>query len=450
MENIKEKFNTIKNKVDNLVSKISKHDYLIILAIKLLLDIAMFILFINNNGKGIYNLDFNVLKYYYSNIAIVSLVYLLKKYEKSIAKFYLELFVIIAFLPISTLFAFCNKDFLLYTIFFGMFIFMIVFSLTNKMFKFDFSKMKIPIIEKINFKNILLLTFILSAFITYFLVIYYNGLPGLSALRIYSVYSLRAEFYLPKYIFYLFDIEYKFIVPFLISYFFSQKKYKLSISFFILQFLFYLSSGHKSILFIIPLLLVILVCSKHKNFNGYFKVGVCVGIFSCIAFYFINRTGFDIFIRRFMFVPANLKFVHYDFFSINPKLGLLGTVFFKYLNIHNPYSIVSYQNAICGYFLNNYNETCNTGFLIEGFDRFGYIGFLIIAIIFIIFLRFLNNFEKKYGFSFTIAISLMPLVLLNEGFLISGLFVHEYAVLIITLVFFRMGGKDDKKELNKN
>ena len=87
----------------------------------------------------------------------------------------------------------------------------------------------------------------------------------------------------------------------------------------------------------------------------------------------------------------------------------------------------------------------NTGFLAEGFARWGLIGCIIVPLIYVIVLRVLNKGAKKQPFAYMVSISIIPIMLLNDGFLIPSLTFGAIGVLCIISMFFNIEKLDLKK-----
>jgi len=432
------------------IKNLKNNDKLIIgitFIIKVLMDISYMLLYSWGANKAFNQwTDFSILKYFFGFIAIfIVLIYLFSK-KNNIGKIYIYIFVVLMFLPVTTIFAFINGSILYYTMIFIMFLIIIAITFNER--KIKIKKLKID--PKITTK-ILYFTFIISTIISFGSVIYYNGIPDLTALNLRNVYEIRENFYLPRYFDYLFRWQFQFIIPFLIAVTFKLKKHFLCILFISLQFLVFLWTGHKVALFLLPVILFFCLFGRIKNLILYFSTGTTLAIIGSIILTFFSRWNliFSILVRRLFILPAFLKFIFHDFFQTNERLGLLGTAFNRIFNFNNPYQEIPFPNLIGGEYFQSYEMRANTGFLAEGYARMGYFGMIFMAVILGLILNLLVRFTKKNDIGFALAISAMPLLILNDGMLLPSLFVGNITILIGVLLFFDITTLKSKKKQKK-
>ena len=145
---------------------------------------------------------------------------------------------------------------------------------------------------------------------------------------------------------------------------------------------------------------------------------------------------YDLFVRRVLFVPAILKFYHYDYFLTHPYLGLYGAIPTAInLNIPEYHTLVQYQHEIGKIYYDNVNNNANTGYFIEGFARFGYMGLTLSGALLALILKQIDGFQRRNGYSLTICFFLYPIYTLADGQIIGRLFfgVWFFLLLIINL-----------------
>lgn len=384
-----------------------------------------------------YNFEFNIIKYIAGFLWVLLLFFMIRHDEKRPSTFFLQLQYFISIIPITIIYSFSNENTLYYiTICTSFAVAEIIVFITSNCELKNYKIFKL--LDKKFFTRLVVYTLYLITIIVYIGIVAKNGLFTLEALNIYNVYEVRAQFSLNKYIGYLFSWQYTVINPFFTIVFLKRNKKIKAFIFILLQFLAYLYAAQKTILFIIPLILIIYFFAKIKHFSSIVYSGLTILVVFSVAL--CNKIGllstaFDLFIRRVLFVPANLKFIYYDFFSNNAHIGFAGTLIGKFLNIEFPYE-GSLGKIISSVYFNKPDMNSNTGFLAEGYYRFGLFGCIIALVIFALLLLIIDRFSEKNGFELAISICLFSIFLLNDGELIDPLIFGNLTLLVIILVLY--------------
>jgi hypothetical protein len=155
-----------------------------------------------------------------------------------------------------------------------------------------------------------------------------------------------------------------------------------------------------------------------------------------------------IIINRFLFIPAQLNFYYYDFFSQNPKIFwtdskwlLIGKI------IDYPYSL-PLQMVIGDTYFNNPETNANTGWIGSGYAHAGFFGMMIYAIIIGLIFKYLDFKSKILDKNFII-ISFSPFIVslffssdLKTVFITHGLFL--YMIILAMLKPDKGVTKDEK------
>ncbi|RGT72484.1 hypothetical protein DWX08_09215 [Ruminococcus sp. AF18-22] len=391
-------------------------------------------------GLGVYKFEFNFVKYIIGILWCTILAILIDYNRKKPSTFFVQMLYIVAIIPMTVIFAFSNEN----TMYFNCVC--IAFAICEMIVLF-FKNIYLPEIDIMT--KILILGFFFITFVVYIDMIAENGMPSLAALNIYDVYQIRSNFHLNKYVGYLFEWQYTIITPFFIIRAYYRKKYITGFCFCFLQFLSYLYAAQKTILFIIPLVLALCIISRMKNFALYTYMTLVGGVFLITCGSGISEIVYriyDLFVRRVLLLPANLKFIYYDFFSQNPKIGLAGTLWGKFLDIPHPYE-ERIGIIISKVYFNKPEMNSNTGFLAEGYYRFGIIGIFIVLILFAFILLCLDYFANSNGYAFAVTMGFFSIFLLNDGGLIDPLIFGHLTVLVLLCVFYNQ--KNDFKIQNK-
>lgn len=382
--------------------------------------------------------NFNIIKFVISILMVLILYFMNEKGVNNIVlRFLIKSIILIMFIPISTIYIYSNNDFLTYFILFfeiALTIFVVIL-LQNKEINLK------AITREKNFSKIIYYIFLVNTFIVIGACLIYNHLPTLTALNLKNVYEVRNIFYLPKIIRYLYDFEVKFIVPFLIVLYLHNKKYIKMVWAILLQILFFLWKGDKIVLLSIPLIIgTYFIFEFFKNYNKDRMLTVLITIITAITIIIAlmgSYLSYSLIVRRTFIVPANLKFIYFDFFDNNPKIGIYGTIFNAIIKNKNPYDNLQYQNIVGGEYFGDSKMFANTGYLVEGFVRWGYIGIFIIPIILGVVMIIIQHGCKNNSTSFIAGISILPIYSLNDGYLIPSMTFGAIALLIIICLCFK-------------
>ena len=378
---------------------------------------------------NVYRFEFSFGKFIYGLFWVFVLFSLIRHNERKPSTFFLQFQYMIAIVPITVVFAFSNEEIVYYTVV------CMAFAIAEVLI-IVFRDVKLP---KINITSkLLVIAFCLITCLVYADMIIENGMFTLEALNIYKVYEVREKFDLNKYIWYLFYWQYTIITPFFIIREYKKRKFFSMLFFCILQLVAYLYSAQKALLFIIPLVVGICVISNWKRFDTFLYAGLSIGtVFVTIGSVWseIIYRIYDLFVRRVLILPANLKFVYYDFFSQNPKIGLSGTLWGKFLELVSPYE-ERIGIIISTVYFDKPEMNSNTGFLAEGYYRFGIFGVFLSLILFAFILMILDHCAKLNGYSFAVSMSFFSIFLLNDGSLIDPLIFGTFTVLVILCIFY--------------
>lgn len=385
-------------------------------------------------------LDLNLLKYLNGWIWCIVLYLVIRHGREKTSSFMLMLLYISQVIPITAVYALLNKSALYYNLTCLAILFCELFIAAVNV-KSGMNTVK-NVWGNIVFKVLVfvIVVFLVSLFLK-------NGLPTLIALNIYKVYELRRSnlFQIGKYGNYLLNYLTYIILPFLIAERIDKRKYRDAFLFCIVVFIIYLYTGHKSFLFSIPLVIFCSIWMKRK--------GAYRSIFTIFSFGFVLlvllafmvpffESVYELIGRRVFIVSAINKFTYYDFFMENPKMGLAG-IFPRWLiNIENPYGDGVIGKIIAGAAYNLPDMNANTGFLAEGFMRFGYIGIFIGMAFYTVLLQLLDYFQDKTGYPLAVSAFVYPMLMLTDSHLIDSVFFGNWMIGILLILLYREKKKD--------
>lgn len=412
--------------------------FVFILIYKLILDFLYIEFVYKIYSYSIFKLEFNLNKYFISFIWFIIIFYILPKDSKKPSFIFLQLHFIIMIMPMFTIYALANQS--------GFFM-----SLCSICFIIECLIIKVfPDLKIIKIKNSKKIVYGIIFFITgfvYFSMIRANGQPTLKALNFNKVYEIRSSVKYPLLMGYMVQWQARIINPFLITTSYIKNNKKALFISILLQVLLYLITVQKSFLLIPLAIIIVLNIFKKYDFLIIGSFIAPLGIISAFLVYkFFNYIMIpSLFIRRFLFVPAQLKFFYYDFFSQHEFLYFSEGLFGKILGLNTPYGIKT-ANMIGGLYIGNYQTNANTGYLADAYANMGIFGMLVISLLFTFILILIDSLSKKNSKELVIGLCLYSVLSLNDGALLTTLLTGGLLLLIILLYLY----SNDEKEVQIN
>ena len=357
------------------------------LLFRILLDISLYFYIGKYYAYQFMDADLDPIKLLESYIALIIIFcLLLPKKSKKISVLVLQLFFSSIYLPFTSYYAVSNEN--RYWFYMFNFFWLLLLALSHVDFHLSITRIR-------NSKIIALLLCICACLIAYFtLFLYFGSNLSLSFEKVYDTRAAFTDKGLPTFLsgYFLIWIG-KIIIPFLIlTAFFDKnlfKKRRNSILLFLFSILceiyLYGITGNKVFLFgmvaVIGLGLIVRIGKFFLNLNLIFSILMMLGILSQIVFnniWILYLIG-----RRTFFIPAQISFIYYDFFSKNP-VYLAHSIFKKI--VHYQYELPP-AHLIGNYFFGNPERSVNTGIIADGYMNFGIFGIILWAIILILLLK---------------------------------------------------------------
>jgi hypothetical protein len=221
---------------------------------------------------------------------------------------------------------------------------------------------------------------------------------------------------------------------FLLVIFLNNKKYIIALFFIIIQVLLFGLSGHKGTLFSLFIVFGFFIFKDSKKISIYIIYGIIVIITLSLLLYKVTNNIMlpSILVRRVFFVPADLNYVYFEFFS-NNDFVLWTNGILKNLGTY-PYS----KEAVflIGTYLGHSQMAANTGIYGSGFMHMGVYGIFIYTILLAYIFNLINQFKNIPNWMLNVIV-IMPIlsafissdfftVLLTHGFLFSILILYLY------------------------
>lgn len=408
---------------------------------KIFLEIAFWN--ITSMDSIVYNRDFNLFKYLNGWINCLLIFIFIPHKEKKASTFFLYFKFILEFVPITTIYALGNDNALYYNLLTLSFLICIMLVRNIK---------KYIAFVKCDTTKVMNTFFTMTIFLLLLYILIKNGLPTLTALDLDNVYELRGSkvFEINKYFLYVLRYGVFVFLPILIAWTYWKKKYFVSVMCNLIVFILYLYTGMKAYLFSIPMILIVHIWGNSGRLYDLFNKWMCIGtgilvIFS--VFFDSANKIYSLLIRRTMFVSANNKFKYFDFFTTNPKMGLAGELPRWLIQMDNPYP-EGIGFVISEHYYNMPQMNSNTGFMVEGFARFGLIGMIAVFLIFAFLLISIDYLQERTCYSFALCSFIFLIYSLSDGFLLTLI---PWGVVPIILCFY-FGGRNlsiKKKKLDQ-
>lgn len=383
-----------------------------------------------------YVFDFDLIKYL-NGLFWVSLILTQIRYDNAVpSTFFLYFLIVLQIIPITIIYAQTAGMSPVYYNFLctG---FLICELLLGK------AKIKVSYLRIKRLTHYILPTFFIISVIIIIKIIYSNGMPSMMALNIYDVYELRRSgtFKIGKYTGYLLNSVATVCLPILMIKAINSKKKLLFLFMAFSMIVIYLYTGQKTYLFSIGLcILGSFFATKDNAFTCFFKyflLAVC-GI-SVLAMIWPGENNiaihiYSLFVRRVLFVPAKLKFLHYDYFSNHPHLWLYGALPVA-INPYIPtyYITHKYPFEIGEIYFDAPLMSADTGFLAEGYARFGYIGILLGFLFLAIILTQIDNFRERTSYATAISFFIYPIYALSEQQILGTIVLGSWMFIFIIL-----------------
>jgi len=413
-------------------SKARLSEIALLLLFKALLE-ASYILFIAPHY--VYSgfiLEPSGLKLLESYILLIFLYTCLPPGERRISSVGIKLLFIMMIVPFLSLYALKNqpREFC-YLVVSGFFVTLLTIRLLPVM--------RIPKIKKST--TLLFLGLGGIAILVYGILLKINGLPSFHALGLGSaVYGIRrVSDWGPMIMGYLVPWQAKVINPFLIGLAWYKRRHCAVFAVLGLQLLLFLITAHKSYLFA-PFFVIILmyVLRKRRPFRLILWGSIAGVIFSFALYSFgISNMPASLFIRRTLFVPAQISFRYYDFFSQHEYTYLSQSHLGKLIPTDNPYEEHdSIAKMMGGIYTGNPECNMNTGYMGNAYMNFGPPGIFIFSVMLGVFFLIADSVARKTDISLGIAAMAMPIIGLVNGALFTNFLTGGFFVGLVVLYLY--------------
>jgi hypothetical protein len=362
----------------------------LIIIYKILLEIS-YVLFVHPLFKYMgFTYDFSLIKVIESYLTTLFLLLWLPTNEKKPSTIMLNILYLIMIIPIFSLYFLKNESRLyFYAVF-------VSFCITLIMIKI------LPNITVKSFRGSRKCLFFILSGITIFvygILICFNGIPNLNALDFTKIYEIRSEVnYGLGIMGYLGRWQARVINIFIIWVGWHKRNKKIFTIGIVLQLLIFLITAHKTYFFIPIMLVFLMYFINKKRLIKLCIIGLIIILLGSLllAIFDITIRPASLFTRRTLFLPAQLNFQYYDYFSQHSFSYLSHSVleiFWKKPIYADP------APRIIGWIYYERETWANTGYLGDAYYNFGIVGMLMFSVIFVFVLKTVdslsNTQEKK-------------------------------------------------------
>lgn len=382
---------------------------------------------------GTYHPCFVFSKYVIGWVFCLLLFFPINLENRKVSSFFLAMILVLQLLPITTIYAFCDGDSFFY---YELCMSFLLCEIIVRYAQFDDDSF----IRNKNYSNLFVFGLFIIAAISFAYMVSVNGVPSLTALNIYNVYSLRSSSpAINKIVGYTIEWTMFVIMPIALSWSIQRKKYYISILLIALVLLMYLYTGNKTQLFSILLVIACTIFSSNKKPTNTLLIILMVSIIalSVIAVFLKSHLIEDVYsliIRRCCFVPALNKFSYYDYFSSHPKLGIYG-IFPTWIVPYDGYYLdVPYSYEISRIYYGKPAMNSSTGFLVEGFARFGHLGTVFEMIIFALIIKLFDSFQSRTSYQTSVGFFSYIVFSLCDMFLFNSLILGSWMIVVFVFL----------------
>lgn len=324
-----------------------------------------------------------------------------------------------------------------YTIFLTISSLIVTFVLKVKLKSFTFKSRA----SKITLSGIFIFYFLSSIYI----ILSRGGIDA-RALSFDSVYELRSEYNLVGIMGYLANWSVKVFCPFYLGYFYLQKNYKGLVFVSIIQVLMYLSFGNKAFLFSLGIIILNLVYVRRGRYIQ--EMSLTLSGLNILALTFSSMNITETLQRavpyRLLFIPAQIQYQYYEFFSDKKKLLFADNIFGRIFSIENPFG--KNISFVIGdlYYRSGAGINANTGIFADAYANGGFFLMIFVSIIFGVLLAIVDASTTKIPVYLIVGALSYIMFVINDAPLLTTMITGGMLIMVIMLIILNSGLNFDK------
>lgn len=280
----------------------------------------------------------------------------------------------------------------------------------------------------------------LSSFFVIFLVVWYllTGVGlNLDFSKVYELRNENAELAAGGLLAYTNNWTYQIFSVFLMALSLFHRRYAWFVVLVVVQIFFFAASTHKTILFL-PILLLGVWFYFRKSSSLTILPIMFSGVIILTLFSYLILDDYwlsSLFSRRVFYVPANLTFVYFEFFSENPKVFWSNSVLSGLISY--PYDMT--LTHVVGLYLGEEDLGANNGFVASGYAHAGLFGVSFYVLIIGLILRLINDISyNTMPIWLAVSLCIVPIrALLISSDLFTVMLTHGFIIAIILIYLVR-------------
>lgn len=261
--------------------------------------------------------------------------------------------------------------------------------------------------------------------------------PNLDFTQVYKFREENAELVGGGVLAYTNNWTFQVFTIYLLSIALYYKRYLFVLALLLVQVYFFSIASHKSILFLPLLVAGSWMYFRYSNSLVMLPaVFVLVILVTIISYYAAGDIWLSSLLsRRVFFVPANLCYVYFDFFSSHEQVYWSNSV----LSMFSTYPYELPIPYVIGEYLGRSGMGANNGFVSSGFANAGLVGVLLYAIIIGIIVRLINDMtSNSMPVWVAVALSVVPLrnILISSD-LLTVMLTHGFGAALVLIYLSR-------------
>lgn len=282
--------------------------------------------------------------------------------------------------------------------------------------------------------------FVSLMFVAFLVIWFYvsGAKPNFDFTKIYEYREANAELTAAGVLAYTNNWTFQVFSVFLMSFALYFKRYLLVAILIVIQIYFFSVASHRTLLFLPLLVLSVWFYLRRSSSLLIFPLGCAAALMVTILTYLLIDDVWlsSLMSRRVFFVPAQLCFIYFDFFSDHDKVYWSNSVLSSFSNY--PYGDMSIARTI-GAYMGKPGMAANNGFVSAGFAQAGLLGVFIYSVILGVVLKLLDDVSSNtMPIWLAVAVFVTPLrsILLSSD-LLTVMLTHGFGVAILLIILAR-------------
>ncbi len=408
-----------------LIKKKTIWAFLSLIVYRIVLDISYYFVISPLFSYTVFDLRLNNIKLVESYFLFFVIWWLIPKSSTKLSHIIIWLLILLSYIPMLTIFAFKDESRIFM---YAVTIFWMTVLILRHMQEISLLLLRQDVVIRSSL-------FVVFSIIVLSMSYKYLGFSfNLDLTKVYDIRSQYVEAKIPL-AGYLFHWQAYIVNPVIFAIFITRKKWIYTGLIIIFQVLLFSNTGHKTFLFALPFILILIWIITRKNSLAYIAGGLSTMILLGMLSYWLIADVWisSLFTRRLLLIPAQLSFFYYDFFSKHDYVLLSHSIFRFFLDY--TYHLDP-AHLIGMVYLNNPQTGANTGIVGDAYMNFGLIGLVIWSILLVIILKLLDACSKGKDIKIGIAAIAMPTITFTNSALLTSLLTHGLLLALILLYLF--------------